>query len=155
MARTAGSTAENQRQRIDRALDLLQIGFNTRKTKALLVEEFGISERTAERDCRQANDLYQTEAAEIDLPTELKKLYAHQRNQAALALSAGELELSRKWSNDARTTAIQLWRLDPSNPATWSRATTIAIAEPLTPPSERQRRKYRQSIDDLPDDIGF
>jgi hypothetical protein len=152
MPRKSGSTTEAQQQRIERALDLLESGFNPRKTKELLVAEFAVSQRTADRDCKQASELYESEVVKIDLPTELKKIYANQRNQAALAASLGDLEASRKWNNDARTTAIQLWRLDPTNPATWNKTLTLGVAEPHIPPSEKQRRAHRISIRDLPDD---
>jgi hypothetical protein len=155
MPRTSGSTAEAQQQRIDRALDLLESGFNLRKTKELLVAEFAVSQRTADRDCKKASELYYSEAIALDLPTELRKIYATQRNQAALAASVGDLEAARKWNNDARTTAIQLWRLDPTNPATWNKTLTLGLVEPHAPPSEKQRRAYRTSIKDLPDNCPY
>ena len=155
MARTKGSTPEAQQKRIDRALDLLESGFNPRKTKEVLVAEFAVSQSTADRDCRKASELHYSEIIELDLPTELKKIYANQRNQAALAASVGDLETSRKRNNDARTTAIQLWRLDPNNPATWNKTLTLGLAEPHVPPTEKQRREHRVSIKDLPDDCPY
>ena len=155
MARTKGSTPEAQQKRIDRALDLLESGFSPRKTKELLVAEFAVSQRTADRDCEKASELLYSEISVLDLPTELRKIYATQRKQAALAASVGDSEASRKWNNDARTTAIQLWRLDPTNPATWNKTLTMALAEPNVPLSEKQRRAHRVSIKDLPDDCPY
>ena len=155
MARTKGSTPEAQQQRIERARDLLESGFDPRKTKEMLVAEFAVSQRTADRDCEKASELLYSEISVLDLPTELKKIYATQRKQAALAASVGDSEASRKWYNDARRTATQLWQLDPNNPVTWNKSVTVALAELNVPPTEKQRRAHRVSIKDLPDDCPY
>lgn len=153
MPRTKGSTAENQRDGIAEALRLLELGFLPRQVVARLVGSRGISESTARRYCRQAESELAQDLADFDAPREMQRLFQQQRLQANLAAQAGDADAAIKWSNAARSTLSQLMRLDPlSSPAAWERTSTVAAVEPLSPPSESQRRKYRRSISDLPPD---
>lgn len=144
------SSAADLERRIDAAATLLANGLPRTAAVTQLAERYGIDRRTARRYVAAAAERLAEEIGASDLRVMLAESVERLQRLAYLAETQGNLSAAVGAQRAAAHTLFAIHRADLLA-VTRLAGHTIAAVEP----TDAQRRRYRQSINDPPDPLPF
>ena len=144
--RNRASSAE-LRQRVELAARLLADGCPQTAAVSQMAERFGVDRRTARRYVAEGRELLAAEIGPVDLAQTMGEAIERLRRLAWLAESAGNLNAAVGAERAAISALVAIHRSD-AIAAARLHDHTYAMAGP-DPPTEMERRRYRQSIHEI------
>jgi hypothetical protein len=143
-------SAADLKRRIDVAAQLLADGMPRTATVSALVERFGVDRRTARRYVASASELLAAEIGAPDLVAAMAEAVERLRRLAYVAERQGNLNAAVGAERAAISALVAIHRTDHLS-ATRLNGHTIAFSESGDdPPTDAQRRRFRESINRTP-----
>jgi hypothetical protein len=151
MARTAGSTASQTAARIEAALVMLEAGADSSTIRPALEAKFQVDSSTARRYIRKAEALFDQDCQITCIASAVGRRIRRLERLARVSEETGNLTAAVS-AERAAVHALSSYHRTEWTGAARLHGHTVAVAEPNPEPSERKRRQYRRSADDLPAD---
>lgn len=142
------SSAADLRRRVELAAKLLADGMPRTAAVTQLAERFEVDRRTARRYVAKAMKVLAKEIGQPDLQAAMAETVERLRRLAFLAERDGNLNAAVGAEKAAANALVSLYRADVLA-ASRLAGHTFATVEP-DEPTERERRRYRQSITNPP-----
>jgi len=141
--------------RIEAAAKLLAEGLPRPEAVSVLATRFSVDRRTARRYVTAGAELIAEECEPLDLLRDLAESRQRLQSIAAQARSAGNLTAAIQAERVISHQLTQIYRADNTAAAVLSGKTIAMPEQQQQQPTDRQQRKHRRSIRDLPPDLGF
>jgi hypothetical protein len=154
MARTSGSTSSQTAARIEAALVMLEAGDDSSTIRPALEARFEVDSSTARRYIRKAEELFNQDCQINCIASAVGRRIRRLERLARVSEESGNLTAAVSAERAAGHVLTSYHRTEWTGAARLN-GHTVAVAEPNPEPSERKRRKYRRSINELPDDCPF
>lgn len=141
------SSGADLRRRVELAAKLLADGMPRTAAVTQLAERFGVDRRTARRYVADGAAVLAEEIGQPDLQAAMAETVERLRRLAFLAEREGNINAAVGAEKAAASALVSLYRADVLAASRLS-GHTFATVEPE--PTERERRRYRQSITNPP-----